>query len=108
MSPFQEQHENELARSFEKFTIPSEEEGFQETRQGMPGLLSRECAAHRLISYPRALASTIQYYLRAAAPAADPGKEKPVMVSAGFVRVFCESSAWMLYIYIIYIYICIK
>ena len=48
------------------------------------------------------------YYLRAAAPAADPGKEKPVMVSAGFVRVFCESSAWMLYIYIIYIYICIK
>lgn len=25
-----EQHENELARSFEKFTIPSEEEGFQE------------------------------------------------------------------------------
>ena len=43
-------------------------------------------------------------YLRAAAPAADPGKEKPVMVSAGFVRVFCESSAWMLYIYIIYIY----
>ena len=44
-------------------------------------------------------------YLRAAAPAADPGKEKPVMVSAGFVRVFCESSAWMLYIYIIYIYI---
>ena len=27
----QEQHENELARSFEKFTIPSEEEGFQET-----------------------------------------------------------------------------
>ena len=42
--------------------------------------------------------------LRAAAPAADPGKEKPVMVSAGFVRVFCESSAWMLYIYIIYIY----
>ena len=44
------------------------------------------------------------FYLRAAAPAADPGKEKPVMVSAGFVRVFCESSAWMLYIYIIYIY----
>ena len=50
----------------------------------------------------------ISLYLRAAAPAADPGKEKPVMVSAGFVRVFCESSAWMLYIYIIYIYICIK
>ena len=47
----------------------------------------------------------IYVYLRAAAPAADPGKEKPVMVSAGFVRVFCESSAWMLYIYIIYIYI---
>ena len=45
------------------------------------------------------------FNLRAAAPAADPGKEKPVMVSAGFVRVFCESSAWMLYIYIIYIYI---
>ena len=46
----------------------------------------------------------VYIYLRAAAPAADPGKEKPVMVSAGFVRVFCESSAWMLYIYIIYIY----
>lgn len=26
----QDKHENELARSFEKFTIPSEEEGFQE------------------------------------------------------------------------------
>ena len=47
-------------------------------------------------------------YLRAAAPAADPGKEKLAMVSAGFIRVFCELSAWMLYIYIIYIYICIK
>ena len=45
-------------------------------------------------------------YLRAAAPAADPGKEKLAMVSAGFIRVFCELSAWMLYIYIIYI--CIK
>ena len=44
-------------------------------------------------------------YLRAAAPAADPGKEKLAMVSAGFIRVFCELSAWMLYIYIIYIYI---
>ena len=43
-------------------------------------------------------------YLRAAAPAADPGKEKLAMVSAGFIRVFCELSAWMLYIYIIYIY----
>ena len=42
----------------------------------------------------------IYIYLRAAAPAADPGKEK-----AGFIRVFCELSAWMLYIYIIYIYI---
>ena len=45
-----------------------------------------------------------QHYLRAAAPAADPGKEKLAMVSAGFIRVFCELSAWMLYIYIIYIY----
>ena len=25
-----ESHENELAKSFEKFTIPSEEEGFQD------------------------------------------------------------------------------
>ena len=41
----------------------------------------------------------IMKHLRAAAPAADPGKEK-----AGFIRVFCELSAWMLYIYIIYIY----
>ena len=46
------------------------------------------------------------FYLRAAAPAADPGKEKLAMVSAGFIRMFCELSAWMLYIYIIYI--CIK
>jgi hypothetical protein len=64
MPPFQEQHENELARSFEKFTIPSEEEGFQETRQGMPEQVEqgmRGSSSH-FISACCLLASTIQYY----------------------------------------------
>eukprot|EP00435_Cladocopium_sp_Y103_P037817 s1868_g10.t1 len=34
-----EQHENELARSFEKFAIPSEEEGFQDTGIAGPRVL---------------------------------------------------------------------
>ena len=83
-----------------KFTIPSEEEGFQETRQGMPEQVEqgmRGSSSH-FISACCLLASTIQYY------------SMNSRIGSGESRSETHLCQIYSYIYIVYIYahICIK